>query len=715
LLVCVDGFLLDVWCRDDGVVAWVRRGSDAVRVVVGWWPRLYFAGPLEVLAEVERVLGERYVVRRVVKKVLGTGLVDALEVETPPSEKRFLADFVEERWGCRGIRVYNVDLPPAQEFLYSHGLAPTAAVEEKDGMLYAAEDLGKLFYDISFLRVAFLEATVDSATPFPRFTHPIKNVKVVCGGEEIVLDGGEENVLTGLTRLLDDLDVDVVVTCGGDSFLLPYLRYRARVNNVELRLGREEEPRGRSRGFSYMSYGRVYHSYSGYRLCGRLHIDVDNSMLYRETGLHGVVEVARVARLPVQDAARYTIGRCMTSLQYHQAFLNDVLIPVECGRPTCMTGKELLRADRGGWILDHQPGVYWNVGELDFHSLYPMLMLKHNISGETVNCRCCGGEDIPELGYHVCGKWRGIVPRAIEEPLRRRLEYKRLYQEGGDKVYKARADALKWILVTSFGYLGYKKAKFGSREAHMAVCALARDTLLRSVKLAEEHGFKVLHGIVDCLWIWRRDASEEDYRAFGEVLEKRLGLPVGYEGTFKWIAFLDSRTSPGRPVNNRYFGAYVDGRIKCRGVEARRRDTPPLVRRMQQELLTKLAEICSPRDVSQKLEECHEIFKRYLRMVYLGEAGVEELAVTRSVSGPLESYGRSVKHVEAAKMLKRAGASVSPGQSVSYVVKHGAGVPLQLLRSRDYDEEYYVEFLRRGYETVVSPFSTLLQRSWEAP
>ncbi|MEM0477780.1 MAG: hypothetical protein QXN77_05185, partial [Candidatus Caldarchaeum sp.] len=105
----------------------------------------------------------------------------------------------------------------------------------------------------------------------------------------------------------------------------------------------------------------------------------------------------------------------------------------------------------------------------------------------------------------------------------------------------------------------------------------------------------------------------------------------------------------------------------------------------------------------------------YLRMVYLGEAGVEELAVTRSVSGPLESYGRSVKHVEAAKMLKRAGASVSPGQSVSYVVKHGAGVPLQLLRSRDYDEEYYVEFLRRGYETVVSPFSTLLQRSWEAP
>ncbi|MEM4273952.1 MAG: DNA cytosine methyltransferase [Candidatus Caldarchaeum sp.] len=36
------------------------------------------------------------------------------------------------------------------------------------------------------------------------------------GGEEIVLDGGEENALTALTRLLDNLDVDVVMKnfCG---------------------------------------------------------------------------------------------------------------------------------------------------------------------------------------------------------------------------------------------------------------------------------------------------------------------------------------------------------------------------------------------------------------------------------------------------------------------------------------------------------------------
>ncbi|MDW8084490.1 MAG: DNA polymerase domain-containing protein [Candidatus Caldarchaeum sp.] len=700
----MDGYLLDVVCRDEGVVVWVRDGEHVFRDVVDWRPKLYFTGPGETLAELEKALVDEYVVGKTVKKVLGIGVVEALEVETPPSEKRFLAGLVKERWGPRGVRVFNVDVPAAQEFLYRFDLAPLVAVKKVDGFFKAAEPVDNLFYDASFLRVAFLDVMLDSAGPLPRFSDRIQMACVKVGGEEVVLDGDEDVVLTGLGKVLDEMDVDVLVTKGGDSFLMSYLRHRAKVNDVRLRLGREKDAPVRNRDFSYMSYGKVYHSFAGHKLRGRLHIDADNSMLYRETGLDGLLEVSRVVRVPVQDAARYTIGRCMTSLQYHQAFINDVLIPSEGGRPFCVTGAELMNADRGGWILDHRPGVYWNVGEIDFHSLYPMLMLKNNISGETVNCRCCSGEDIPEIGYHVCRKWRGIVPRAVEKPLKRRLEYKRLYQQTGNKIFKARSDALKWILVTSFGYLGYKKAKFGSREAHLAVCALARDTLLKSVKLAEENGFKVLHGIVDCLWIWKEDASEEDYRAFGEKLEKSVGLPVGYEGTFRWIAFLESRTSPGRPVNNRYFGVYTDGRIKCRGIEIRRRDTPLIVKKMQSELVEKLAEATRPEEVGQKIEECRKTYNNYLKMVYRGEVGLDWLTMRRSVSAPTRSYEKRLKHVEAAKMLEEAGGVVSPGQTVNYVVKKTQGVPVELLRSTDYNPDYYVEFLRRSYETVVSPF-----------
>ena len=90
----------------------------------------------------------------------------------------------------------------------------------------------------------------------------------------------------------------------------------------------------------------------------------------------------------------------------------------------------------------------------------------------------------PELDYYICKRWV-IVPRAIELLLRKRLRYKQLYRETDDlklrQLYKQRSDALEWILVTAFGYFGFRKAKFESREIRLDVCALARDILLKAI------------------------------------------------------------------------------------------------------------------------------------------------------------------------------------------------------------------------------------------
>ena len=40
-------------------------------------------------------------------------------------------------------------------------------------------------------------------------------------------------------------------------------------------------------------------------------------------------------------------------------------------------------------VLDSQPGVYTNVIELDFASLFPSIIATRNISPETLNCSCC--------------------------------------------------------------------------------------------------------------------------------------------------------------------------------------------------------------------------------------------------------------------------------------------------------------------------------------
>ena len=289
-----------------------------------WKPKIYVAGSFEKLIELARILAPRYEVDFAEKSIdPGKDPETVLEVRVPFGRKRRLAKFILDLGSHNYFQVYNVDLPSMQEFLYEHDLYPTALIDVKDDKIKVLDSIEDLDYDLSWLRIGFLDARIKSSGILPSFRDPLEEIRLEYNGEEIVLDGSEDEILEDLTNLLDDLDLDVIITEGGDSFLIPYLHYRARINRVRLRLGRLRDPRKlRVESSSYFSYGRIYHKYRGIKLKGRLHIDSSNSMLYQETDLEGVIEVARTARIPIQDAARYTIGSCMTSLQYYLSLIH---------------------------------------------------------------------------------------------------------------------------------------------------------------------------------------------------------------------------------------------------------------------------------------------------------------------------------------------------------------------------------------------------------
>src|SRR5919202_369666 len=143
-------------------------------------------------------------------------------------------------------------------------------------------------------------------------------------------------------------------------------------------------------------------------------------------------------------------------------------------------------ADKGGFIFESKPGAYEQVTEFDFVSLYPNIMMKKNVSSETINCDCCRIDQdniVPGLEhlYHTCKKKTGIVPLSLKTVLDRRLEYKNRKKnishycsyynydhlstnDTNNKkdellnCYDNRQAALKWILVTSFGYLGFSNS-----------------------------------------------------------------------------------------------------------------------------------------------------------------------------------------------------------------------------------------------------------------
>src|SRR5213083_2614696 len=442
-------------------------------------------------------------------------------------------------------------------------------------------------------------------------------------------------------------------------------------------LGRDPSPLRvyEVQGHSYFSYGKILYRETAARMLGRLHIDDRNAFISADCGLEGLFEISRTCIIPIQRASRATIGTNMTSLQFYHAVKENVLIPWNKNQPEeWKDNNELVIADRGGFIHEPETGIYDQVGELDFTSLYPTIMRDQNLSGETVKCKCCPNSlrRVPELDYNICDRWRGIVPLSLEILLDRRSSYKQLKKDEKDELkrqmYDARQSALKWILVCSFGYLGFKNARFGKIDAHIAICAFSRVFLDRAVALAQARGFKLVHGIVDSMWLSRPEATAADYEALCELLNRDLRIPLSFEGQYKWIVFLDSKIDPQAQVLNRYYGIFQNQTLRVRGIDLRRHDTPEIVRKCQRDMLAILSTAHDSQEFKTLVPQVLDTLREYASKLQSNSVPLEELVITRSLSKNPGEYSHKVLQAIAAQLLKNEGGSVHAGQQVSYVM-----------------------------------------------
>ncbi len=581
------------------------------------------------------------------------------------------------------FRVHNCDLRHSQVYLYERDLFPLAFVEvkvtENELEYWLFDSVKCIDYPIPPLKIARFSLELTKKNRLAAFNAPLEKAVLSCEGNEIFVDSGDEkDKLLQIVEAVQRLNPDVILTQGGDSFVFPYLARRALVNNVvgSFILSRDGSPlfAENKSGKSYFSYGRTFYRAPTRRLYGRIHIDESNTFILRESGIEGLIEVARCCCVPLHRAARSSIGTSMSSLQNFQAFKDALLIPrnKHVGEVFKST-YELLVGDRGGFVYEPRMGIHDGVGEVDFSSMYPSLMAKYNISAETVLCTCCPDSSlrIPELGFHICKKRRGIVPKVLEFVVKKRESYKQLVKESKDEklreIYDKRQSALKWILVTCFGYLGYKNAKFGTVDGHMGVCACGRNTLLKASSLVEKQNFRVIHGIVDSLWLKKEGASTENYISLCKELEKTLNLPLDFSGLYKWIVFLPSKTYPNVPVLNRYYGVKQDGSIKVRGLEVRRRDTPKFVDDAQMEMIKALSFADNSKNFVEKVPNALKVVKDYKRKLLNGEVPVWDLVVTKRLSKNLENYTQKVSQVIAGEQLKKEGFEVSAGKSVKFL------------------------------------------------
>jgi DNA polymerase elongation subunit (family B) len=469
--VKTEGWLFDLYPTKSGrMTLWLkRRDGECTRLVDEWTPRIHIAGKftdlLDLAARPEFCDRCNFVER--FERPNDSSRSKVLEIKVSSDrEATALGKKIQQlaAYGSK-YRPYDVDISSSQMYLYQKNLFPLAYVEANnhDGRIAwnLLDSSNSTDYEVPPFRIAKLAVSTKTSNRVPTMGDPIDTITITIGDQEKRIDSGSEtDKLLALVEAFNEFNPDIVRTDDGDAFIFPYLTKRAREHGVlrKLALGRDHAPLRvfEVTGRSYFSYGRIYYRSTAARLMGRLHLDYSNSFIDTDCGLEGLIEVARTCIIPLQRASRSTIGTSMSSLQIYHAIKRGIMIPWNKSQPEDFKdGNRLLLADRGGFIYEPKLGIHDWVGEIDFSSLYPTIMLKNNLSGETVNCECCSDSPnrVPEVGFHICERRQGIVPASLEVLLKKRAEYKRWRNEANDPPKRTRYDqrqaALKWILVCS--------------------------------------------------------------------------------------------------------------------------------------------------------------------------------------------------------------------------------------------------------------------------
>ena len=657
----LEGWLFDVDELGPRVALWVYTNENRlVRLSHEFQPPVYVQGESAKLKALSYELERRGIIRGVrwAERTEFWGGVTITVLELHVADASLLPKLRELAWSRdREFTFYNCDIPAAQHYLYLTGLFPLCRLacevnEEGDVLEIAPTDSPwNADYKIPDLRVMGMR---------DERAHPLSEescIVVECLGEQTRLNLGDGRLaIDAFNDFIRRHDPDIVLSEGGDSTLMPALLALARKEQTDLALDRDRVVTKRkiiTEGRTYFGNGRVVHRGPSYPLFGRWHIDSDDSFVHRETELDGLIELSRLAKIPAQRMARTSPGAAMSSMQMDRAIKDGILIPLTRSEPEAYkTALELLTVDKGGLAFRQPVGGFEQVAEVDFDSMYPAIMARFNISPETVLCACCTNRLVPEANYNVCQRRRGLIPKTLEPLLERRKRHKKLMRECDGQAerdrYDSRQAAIKWMLVSCFGYLGYKNARFGRIEAHEATTAYGREKLLRAKEVAEAAGFRVLHALTDSLWVKREGTTEEDVAALCGEITEATGIEMSLEGIYDWIMFLPSKQNSKRGVACRYYGVFSDGEMKVRGLACRRSDIPRFIREAQAEMLSVLAAARSLKERARLMWRVEAVLSERMGELERGEVEQEKLMMKRKGIEPCYDAGEYIKILKAA-------------------------------------------------------------------
>ena len=593
------------------------------------------------------------------------------------------------------------------------------------------------------MKAASLDIETFSKRSFPNAkSDPIIAVSVVSAGLKKCItwlnaDGGdiikvkdEKELILKLSELLSSNNFNVIIGYNSDSFDMPYISERAKIlgikfmiNGFELKIKGEKRKIAEINGISHIDIlNFIRNIYSIYNLktevltlrevaaemtgerkgefdwdrinevftdsklatelCNYCIQDSNVTLLIFEIILPLISELNKLVGQTFADVSRMTTGSVVEHLIMKKAILKNELIP---NKPSdFQVNDRIKKVNVGAFVFQPTAGLYENIAVVDFRSLYPSIIVSHNICPSTIQYNNGEKTFLPKEERF------GLIPSVLDEVIKLRFEAKdRLKIEKDNKQLNARVLVLKLIANGFYGYLGYYNSRWYCFDCAGVTTSLGRKYVQEVISAASSYEFKVLYADTDSAFM-QFGGNRQKVNDFIADINGKLPKPMELElqGFYARVIFVSSKGGAG--AKKKYAMSDFDGNLIIKGFQSVRRDWAVIAKNLQKEVLKKIL-------LENDKDGAISTVKNTIEKIKQGKADLEELVILTRLRKDPSSYQQTNRHISA---VEKSGMKFVSGDTIKYIIAKGKSnesvsekaVLYDIARKNDikYDPDYYI-------------------------
>lgn len=427
-----------------------------------------------------------------------------------------------------------------------------------------------------------------------------------------------------------------------------------------------------------------------------------------------IEELVRLTSIPAFDVCRISYSQLVEGYLIKCSKEYNEIYPNKPDRGTLSLRKT--QTYQGAFVFNPNPGLYENIVVFDFLSLYPSIIVSHNICTSTLlNGKEENAFETPEIlennsnvKFYFTSKYDGFIPSVLKDVLLKRAKIKSLLKQNKDPILESRSYALKTIANATYGYFAFFGARWYSKECAMSITALGRKYILDVIGKAQGQNIKILYADTDSCFFALEDKSKEFILDFIKQINIELPsfMELELENFYTRAIFVMKKGENEEGAKKKYALITEDGKIKVRGFETIRRDWSYIAKETQKKVLERILK-------EKDIEGAFDYVKNIVEDIKNKKIPKDLMIIRTQLKKAVENYDLIGPHVVIAKKMIDKGLFVAPGSVIQYIVEEGKGLVRDKAvlpeESKSYDSKYYIEnqvlpavdkiFESVGYET----------------